>query len=67
MAELELSVFLAQHNRRTLHPRAGLEADQHVFCHGNLCAYNWDYRMIARSAGSLNTKRGAGVLNDPAD
>jgi hypothetical protein len=30
VAELKLGVLLAQHDRRTLHPWAGLEADQQI-------------------------------------
>src|SRR4030095_2328237 len=33
MAKLETDVLLAQRDRRTLHPRAGLEADQQIFRH----------------------------------
>jgi hypothetical protein len=33
MAELEGDVFLAQHDGCALHPRAGLEAHQKIFCH----------------------------------
>jgi hypothetical protein len=33
MAELEGDVFLAQHDGCALHPRAGLEAYQKIFCH----------------------------------
>jgi hypothetical protein len=36
MAQLELGILFAKHDSRALHPRAGLEADQHVFCHGVL-------------------------------
>src|SRR6266513_821060 len=41
MTEFEGGVFLTQNDCRTLHPRAGLEADQHVFRHRILPAMNW--------------------------
>ena len=36
MPELEVDLLLAEYDRRALHPRAGLEADEHVFGHGVL-------------------------------
>ena len=36
VAELEIDLLLAQHDRRPLHPGAGLEADQQIFRHGGL-------------------------------
>ena len=36
MLEFELDALLAQHDRRALHPRAGLEADKQIFRHDAL-------------------------------
>jgi hypothetical protein len=33
MPELERDALFAQHDRRALHPRAGFEAYQKIFCH----------------------------------
>ena len=36
VTELEVDLLLAQHDRGTLHPWAGLEADQQIFRHDGL-------------------------------
>src|SRR5438270_2728695 len=56
VAELELGVLLAQDNGGALHPGTSLEADQHIFCHGDPQFDYRDPRMMARSASVVKHK-----------
>src|SRR5438477_12460796 len=57
MTEFERGVLLAQDDCRALHPRAGLEADQHVFRHRILPAMNWIAAAWHEAGAGLNTNR----------
>jgi hypothetical protein len=53
MAELKVDLLFAQHDRRALHPGAGLEAYQKIFRHEFLAAMFAPPRMSLRRFNSL--------------
>src|SRR6202165_4400358 len=61
MAELEGSLLFAQHDRRALHPGAGLEAYQKIFRHDLLAGMFAPPRMSLRRFNSL-TRRNTSKL-----
>src|SRR5438477_13107742 len=65
MAQFERRVLLAQNDRRALHPRAGLETDQHVSWHNALPSDCSDGDSMAWPGGRLKHKSSASPLRHP--
>src|SRR3982074_2151668 len=62
MPQLEFDALLAQHNRRALHPRAGLETHQKIFRHDTLavvCATQAAISFLVSKLSSISTLLGS--------